>query len=314
MASVAGVFYVFRVLVFGSGSVPTVWGRYGAFLGRSTAAILGPDPVRLQVYVDDPIYAAAGQPREAARCLVVALLWARVAVFPRGRRRSAVTRFDGSARRYVMVEADTVTISTPEDKGSELVTATHTLLSSNVCGARKLRSLAGRVSFYAGLIPFLRPFLFGIWAVLPHHPEGATRRSGLIHTKRTRTPLLWLHAFFSSLVGSLVRRYPFVGHSVHRYTIVTDASPWGIGGVLYLNSAAVAYFSDELHPCDLNRFRARIGESAFTTVWESLAILVALRLWRPLFAYTSTRSGSGRTATGACRRLHPCRHRLRHLI
>ena len=55
VASVAGVFYVFRVLVFGSGSAPTVWGRYGAFLGRSVAAVIGPDPVRLQVYVDDPI-------------------------------------------------------------------------------------------------------------------------------------------------------------------------------------------------------------------------------------------------------------------
>ena len=79
VASVAGVFYVFRVLVFGSGSAPTVWGRYGAFLGRSTAAILGPDPVRLQVYVDDPIYAAAGRPEDAARYLAAALLWARVA-------------------------------------------------------------------------------------------------------------------------------------------------------------------------------------------------------------------------------------------
>ena len=129
------------------------------------------------------------------------------------------------------------------------------------------------MSFYAGLIPFLRPFLSGIWAVLPHHSGGATRRSGLIHTKRIRTPLLWLHAFFFSLVGNLVRRYPFVGRSVHRFTIVTDTPPWRIGGVLYLKSAAVAYFSDKLHLCDLNRFRARIGESAFTTVWESSAIL-----------------------------------------
>ena len=42
VASVAGVFYVFRVLVFGSGRAPTVWGRHGAFLGRSTAAIWDP--------------------------------------------------------------------------------------------------------------------------------------------------------------------------------------------------------------------------------------------------------------------------------
>ena len=138
VASVAGVFYVFRVLVFGSGSAPTVWGRYGAFLGRGTAAISGPDPVRLQVYVDDPIYAAAGQPREAARCLAVALLWARVARFPLSWKKTEC----GNSLRWigaqVTVEADAVTISIPEDKGSELVTATRTLLSSNVCGARKL--------------------------------------------------------------------------------------------------------------------------------------------------------------------------------
>ena len=285
VASVAGVFYVFRVLVFGSGSAPTVWGRYGAFLGRSTAAILGPDPVRLQVYVDDPIYAAAGHPEDAARYLAAALLWARVAGFPLSWKKTEC----GDSLRWigaqVTIEVDAVSVSIPEDKGSELVSATRELLSSNVCGVRKLRSFAGLVSFYAGLIPFLRPFLSGIWAVLPHHSDGNAHRSGLIHTKRIRTPLLWLHAFFTSLVGNLVRRYPFAGRSVHRFTIVTDASPWGIGGVLYLNSAAVAYFSDELHPCDLNRFRARIGESAFTTVWESLAILVALRLWRPLFTY-----------------------------
>ena len=125
-------------------------------------------------------------------------------------------------------------VSIPEDKGQELVTTTRSLLGgSNVCGARKLRSFAGLVSFYAGLIPFLRPFLSRIWAVLPHRSEGAPNRSRWIHTKRIRTPLLWLHAFFSSLVGNLIRRYPFVGRSVHRYTIVADASPWGIGGVLY---------------------------------------------------------------------------------
>ena len=109
------------VLVFGSGSAPTVWGRYGAFLGRSTAAILGPDPVRLQVYVDDPIYAAAAQPKEAARYLAVALLWARVAGFPLAWKKTEC----GSSLRWigaqVTVEADAVSISIPEDKGSELV-------------------------------------------------------------------------------------------------------------------------------------------------------------------------------------------------
>ena len=184
VASVAGVFYVFRVLVFGSGSAPTVWGRYGAFLGRSTAAILGPDPVRLQVYVDDPIYAAAGHPREAARFLAVALLWARVAGFPLSWKKTECGRSLRWIGAQVTVEDDAVMISIPEDKGRELVIATRSLLSSNVCGARRLRSFAGLVSFYAGLIPFLRPFLSGIWAVLPHRSEGDPNRSRWVHTNR----------------------------------------------------------------------------------------------------------------------------------
>ena len=174
--------------------------------------------MRLQVYVDDPIYAAAGQPNGAAGYLAVALLWARVAGFSLSWEKTE----RGSSLRWigaqVTVEADVVSISIPEDKGSELVTATRMLLSSNVCGARKLRSFAGLVSFYAGLIPFLRLFLSGIWAVLPHRSEGVARRSGLIRTKRIRTSLLWLRAFFSSLVGNLVRRFPFAGRSVHRFT------------------------------------------------------------------------------------------------
>ena len=39
VAALAGKCYVFKVLVFGSSSAPTVWGKYAAFLGRSTAAV-----------------------------------------------------------------------------------------------------------------------------------------------------------------------------------------------------------------------------------------------------------------------------------
>ena len=86
-------------------------------MGRSTAAILGPDPVRLQVYVDDPIYAATGRPREAARFLAVAFLWARVAGSPLSWKKTEC----GNSLRWigaqVTVEAGAVTISIPGDKG-----------------------------------------------------------------------------------------------------------------------------------------------------------------------------------------------------
>ena len=54
-ADVDGVrqFIIYDVLVFGSRSSPTIWGRYAAFLGRTLAAVV-PEQ-RSQVYVDDPI-------------------------------------------------------------------------------------------------------------------------------------------------------------------------------------------------------------------------------------------------------------------
>eukprot|EP00974_Lingulodinium_polyedra_P074830 7251014-Lingulodinium_polyedra.AAC.1 len=54
----------------------------------------------------------------------------------------------------------------------------------------------------------------------------------------------------------------------------------GIGGVLFDGATPVAYYADRLRPEDLLRFGATDGDSAFTTVWEALAILVGVRLWR----------------------------------
>ena len=39
------------------------------------------------------------------------------------------------------------------------------------------------------------------------------------------------------------------------------------------------YVTDELGSVDLRRFRGKLGESGLTTLWEMLALLVALRIW-----------------------------------
>jgi hypothetical protein len=38
-AEIDGLFVVFKVLVFGSGSSPTVWGRFSAFIGRFVSSL-----------------------------------------------------------------------------------------------------------------------------------------------------------------------------------------------------------------------------------------------------------------------------------
>ena len=75
VAAFQGKYYSFKVLVFGSASAPTVWGRYAAFAGRSTAAVCHDLPVRFQMYVDDPIITAAGSASQFLQNTSIVLLW-----------------------------------------------------------------------------------------------------------------------------------------------------------------------------------------------------------------------------------------------
>jgi hypothetical protein len=71
VACVNNEFWVFHCLVFGSGSAPTAWGRYAAFLGRSTAAIAN-DNFHLQIYVDDTAFSCRGTIDHAATQFAIA--------------------------------------------------------------------------------------------------------------------------------------------------------------------------------------------------------------------------------------------------
>eukprot|EP00969_Alexandrium_andersonii_P185611 8202164-Alexandrium_andersonii.AAC.1 len=68
-----GKCYYFRVLVFGAASAPAVWGRFAAWLGRPTAALVDPSTLRLAIYVGDALYVAGGSLRARAKEGSVAL-------------------------------------------------------------------------------------------------------------------------------------------------------------------------------------------------------------------------------------------------
>ena len=54
----------------------------------------------------------------------------------------------------------------PKEKAEEGAAACAEFLQKQVLGRRELRRFAGRSSFFAGLVPHLRPFLAGLWAAL----------------------------------------------------------------------------------------------------------------------------------------------------
>ena len=63
-----------------------------------------------------------------------------------------------------------------------------------------------------------------------------------------------------------------------------DASPWGPGAVLELEGAVREYFGEGLAKDDVSVFGFDVGNPKGQEVWESLAALVALRLWRQHWA------------------------------
>ncbi|HIG16147.1 MAG TPA: hypothetical protein EYQ31_01985 [Candidatus Handelsmanbacteria bacterium] len=289
-AQANGKWYVFLVLVFGSKAAPTLWGRMAAWLARSITYITPEHLVRSQIYVDDPLVIIKGsrEARWSELCLI--LLWVSVvglriawAKLSWGRSVDwiggtiSLTRFKGSP---------CVKITIPEAKITANVTEAREILALSVVPRRRLAAYLGRMGFLAGLIIYLRAFLQPCWAVLTDAPpqSGGKRRKSplkhLVHVSRFASALRWHIAFLEGQRGALTRHY-FPQQLRPTMTIVVDASPWGMGGILYNTEAEpVAFFADTFTATDEEVLSATRGLSDHMTLWEGLTILVAMRTWR----------------------------------
>ena len=160
---------LYNCLVFGSGSSPTVWGRFAELLGRSTAAVVGDMATsELQIYVDDPAFAAAGTQAEREECIAVFLLWLAVLGFPIAWDKAYAGRSIewGGANIAVDVDCGEVHVSIPPSKLEPLLEEAQQLESQALVSKRRLRTFAAKMSFVAGLIFHMKAFLSAIWATL----------------------------------------------------------------------------------------------------------------------------------------------------
>ncbi|CAE7838251.1 unnamed protein product [Symbiodinium sp. CCMP2592] len=282
---------LFNTLVFGSASSPTVWGRAAAWLGRTTAAT---GPADTQVYVDDPVFVLDGPHlKVAASDLTVALLWAAVSGYPVKLSKACGGKdleWVGARIRCVDAE-EAVIVTLPASKIQALLQDTDKFLGRSVVGSRELRSFTGALSFVAGLVPHLRPFLATFWAVLTRHDvtgEGrhalSTRR--LIHVRRIRPALCWVRALLAG--GPAIEKIFYANPPKVDLEIVTDACPWGMGGIRREGGRPTAYFYLHIPDVVLRKFGAERGLPKYNTLWEGLALLVAFRLWLPSLVHGAT--------------------------
>ena len=222
------------------------------------------------------------------------LLWASVAGFPiKWEKASGGKSMTWIGATITLSDEDQeVKISIPKEKVAKVQASTRDLIKKPVVGFRQLRSYAGNLSFIAGLIPHLRPFLSTIWAALAgacatNDGAGSSRSAGkLVHTRRVKPALRWIEALVKGEPAPLERVLPALLPTAVA-EITTDASPFGMGGVLRVNGELRAAFASDIPKVALDHFKATVGDCKFNTVWEGLALLIAVRLWLPNLGFTA---------------------------
>jgi hypothetical protein len=272
-----GYWWVFTVLVFGSATSPAIWGRVAAFLGRALASAFGETELRAQIYVDDPIITTWGSAGVRRQLLTLALLWLSILGIPLAWRKAGIgNQLDWIGASLLWTTAF-VTIAIPEHRVSEYLAEISAVAKLNIIDKSRLSKLAGGLSFYAGIVPHLKPFVRVLWGSC-HDSSGS---SSWVLTRRFAHALSWLKTFFSELLGSLEQSFALVEPEQGDGTsfIAVDASLTGGGGVHYAAGSLQAWFafewSDETH----RLFNLRRGEPANMCVFEALTLLVAARLW-----------------------------------
>ena len=128
----------------------------------------------------------------------------------------------------------------------------------------------------------MRPFLGGLWATLRATNDGLKRPGNLAHTKRIAHSLNWILA----LLGEKKAPFVWVFRAIRTNSgaiVVTDASTWGLGGVLFIHGEPKEFFSCPIPFEFIRRTKATPGLPKFMALRESLCLLLAARLWLTRF-------------------------------
>ncbi|CAE7793132.1 unnamed protein product, partial [Symbiodinium necroappetens] len=267
----------------GSKNAPIVCGRVAAFIGRLSQSLFLSDRARLQVYVDDPCFlmvGSQGQRDRLASILICMWMSLRIPLAFGKASRGADFTWIGVHYHIKAGKDGKVTVTGKTELMQEILEATEAHQKVNVISVRDLQKYVGKANYVAGVVDTWRPFLTDLWAVINScGPES--RPKNCVWTKQWAHVTAWFLAFYRGEVGALTREYRvshYFGRAI-KMRIVTDACPWGIGGFLAMNNTPIAYFSDALCDFDLELAEAERGSPDGQQVWESLALLVTLRLW-----------------------------------
>ena len=115
--------------------------------------------------------------------------------------------------------------------------------------------------------------------------KARSQHSGVevvIPTARIKHALLWLQALFTHRRGALSKTYHVPRWCWIRVLHITaDASPWYGGAWFAINGQPYEWLETSWSSDDCHMLQCAIGDCRGQAVWESLIILVAMRIWLP---------------------------------
>ena len=271
----------------GSVNAPIVCGRVAALVARLTQGMMGLHVMRLQLYVDDPCLCILGEQRQRDLSMaIVILFWRTLGVKLAFKKSIRGTKITWIGAQYEVTHQHTVnaqvSVKAKQEIIDEIIQTTQQHLKDNVATRRSLQTYTGKLNHVAGIVETLRPFLTDLYGVL-HKPTRSKAPPQCLWTKQWQHVTTWVMALLGVTRGQELKREYRLAHYYNtglEIQITTDASTWGLGGVLSINHQTAACFQSPLTAEDEKILHIEIGASASQQVAEALAALVALRCWR----------------------------------
>lgn len=168
----------------------------------------------------------------------VILFWRLLGVKLAFRKSTRGTKITWIGAQYEVTGQNTknsmITVKAKQEIVDELVETSKQHLRENVASKKNLHTYTVKLNHVAGIVETLRPILTDFYGVL-HCPTQTRAPRNCLWTKQWRHVTTWVIALLGAQLGNELKGEYSCIHYYNKgveIQITTDASPWGLGGVL----------------------------------------------------------------------------------